>query len=118
MAIRKGFTLIEISITVVILALLCSGMLGIFAQGFSYLKQSKERTIACNLAREVMERYFDWSSLSSNPPPYSVTLNNITYNVNLTISDGPVSPNELKQLDVNISWPGGTFNISTLKANY
>lgn len=115
MAVKKGFSLIEVSIALVVLSLIVVGMLQIFSQGSLYLKRSRERTVAYNLAKEAMERYF-----SPNPDPalYSAAVNNITYNVALNISDGPVEPSRLKQIDVTVSWGNDSYRLVSLKADY
>jgi prepilin-type N-terminal cleavage/methylation domain-containing protein len=124
MAVKKrAFSLIEISIAIVLISLIVSGTLGVFSQGFSYLKKYRERTVAYNLGREVMERYFTWplpaDGTHSNPAPYyPVTLNNVTYNVNLTISPDPVYPTAMKQISVVISWGTQSYTLVSLKANY
>lgn len=120
---KKAFSLIEISVAILMLSLICSGVLGVISQGISYLQRSRERTTAYNLAREVIERYFQWSSLPANgsyvnPAPYPLTINNITYNVNLNISDGPVAPAVLKQVEVTVSWGTQQYDLITLKSDY
>lgn len=123
MAVKKGFSLIEVSIAIVLISLIVSGTLGVFSQGFSYLKKYRERTVAYNLGREVMERYSNWGSLPangthSNPSPYPAILNKITYNVNLTILPDPVYPTVLKQINVVVSWGTQSYTLVALKANY
>lgn len=134
---EKGFTLIEVSIALVILALIVGWMLGIFWQEFNIRKQSEERTVAYSLAREVIEEYSDWGRLTARAgtppangvytnPPAPVTFNNLTYTPRLTISDGPCVSgisgcppnNELKQISVTITWGTKSFTLTTLKANY
>lgn len=123
MAIKKGFSLIEISIAMAILSLLVVGTLGSFNQGFLYLKSSREKSAAYLLAQEVAERYSSWTNIPANgnytnPSPYPVTLNRVIYNVTLTVSDGPVLPAELKQVGVRVAWGRQSYSLTTLKANY
>lgn len=113
---KKGFSLIEVAATVAILVLIVSGMLGIFWQGFVATKASKGRMVAYSLAREMLERNFVSPFPSTTTD--SVTLNDVTYNRTLTVSDGPVFPTQLKQLDVTVSWDTESFTLTTLKANY
>ena len=115
---KKGFSLIEVSLAIAILALVLSGMLGIFGQGYLYLKKTRERVVAYSLAKEALERYYDWASLPLTGATYNVSMNGVNYNVNVTVSDGPVYPSELKQLNVLLTWPAGNFTIVTLKAIY
>ena len=115
---NHGFSLIEVSLALAILAMVLSGILGIFGQGYLDLKRARERVAAYSLAKEALERYYDWASLPLSGATYSVNLNGVNYNVNVTVTDGPVHPSELKQLNVSLAWPAGNFTIATLKAYY
>lgn len=115
----------EISIALLLLTLIATGVLQFFSQGTLYLKKSREHAVACNLAQEVMERYLNWSTLppsgvTINPDPllYPASINNVTYNAALTISDGPIQPTSLKQLEVVISWGNETYRLVSLKADF
>lgn len=115
---RRGFSLIEVSLSLAILAMVLSGILGIFGQGYLDLKKTKERAVAYSLAREALERYYNWASLPLTGATYSVNINGVNYNVNVAVVDGPVHPSELKQLNVLLTWPTGNFSLSTLKGIY
>lgn len=117
---RQGLTLIEVSMCIVLLALLATGMVNIFSQGSRAALKTKERAVACSLARGVMENYADWSQIPSNGT-YTVstdTLNGVTYTSTLTVSGGPVSPASLKRLAVTVSWGTGSVRLDTLKADF
>jgi len=128
---KGGFSLIEVVMAVVILASVISVMIGIFWQGFNAGIKSQERTVAHSLAVATVEGFSGWDrliALAGNPPangtymnpPDSVTLNNIVYSWTLNISDGPMSsyPNELKRIDVTVSWGTESYTLTTLKADY
>jgi len=134
---KKGFSLIEVIAALTIMVLILGGMLGILWQGFAAGRNSQQRTVAYNLARQFMEEYSDWVRLTAragNPPvngsytnpPNPVIINNITYTPILTISDGPCVPGmpfcppntELKQLNVTVSWGIESYTLTTFKANY
>ena len=120
---KEGFSLIEVGTALAILVLILGGALAVFSQGFNIIDKSKKRTVAYNLAKEAMEEYSDWSSLPgngnyTNPSPYPAIINGVTYNVDLRISDGPIRPFELKQIDVTVSWGAESFTLTALKANY
>lgn len=121
---RRGLSLIEVMAAAAILALISTGVFGVFWQGFREAKKSQMFTAAQNLARGFLEQYSDWGSLPANGS-YSLgnsILNNIAYSAALTISDGPINPAQIKRLDITISWTDGTISrnvaITTLKANY
>lgn len=126
----KGFSLIEVAIALALLALFFGGMLGVFERGAMASRKTQERTVVHSLARAAFEQYAFWSALDGldgatdgvvTNGAYALTvstLNNITYTPILTITDGPISPLQLKQLSLTITWTGGTWTISTLKADY
>jgi prepilin-type N-terminal cleavage/methylation domain-containing protein len=133
---NRGLSLIEVGIAIAILAVFLLSLLGIFQQGYLYLLKAKLRVPAHNIARAVLETYLNWTALDSldgvtngnvtngtyASPPDPVTLSlfgkNYTYNVTLNISDGPLAdvPHELKQLNVTVTYGGGSFSLYSLKA--
>jgi hypothetical protein len=68
MVARKSFSLIEVSTAVVLLAIITSGMLGVFSQGAKVVRRSANRAIAYNLAQEKIEEKFRWVASDLNPP--------------------------------------------------
>ena len=124
---KRGLTLIEISICILLLALLATGMVGIFTQGSKAALRTEERAVACSLARGVMETYSDWGelvTLAGSPPAngtYTIstdTLNGVTYTSTLIISDGPVTPTALKSLEVTVTWGTSSVTVVASKADY
>ncbi len=144
---RRALSLIEVCVAIVIVSLVLVSMLGIFGKGYQYLRKTRTRTGAYNLAKGIMEQYSNWTTLDaldgvsdstvtspatytdpapSTPDPSnpfdSIPLNNVTYTPQLIISDVPIDPTRLKQINLTISWTEGAVNrnvtIYTLKANY
>ncbi len=132
---KKALSLIEVCVSIVIVSIVLVSMLGIFSQGYWYLRKSRIKVAAYNLGRGITEIYSDWNTLDAldgtangtvtngtyTNPPDNVTLNNITYTPSLAIFDGPgPDPNILKRLNITISWDGvaKNFTVTTLKANY
>ncbi|MFA5008706.1 MAG: type II secretion system protein [Candidatus Omnitrophota bacterium] len=120
---KKGFSLIELSAVILLIAVIGSGLITIVKEGFFYIEKSRQRTVAYFLAQEVMERYFDWNALAANgtyanPSPYPVTINQKNYNVTVQISNASVYPTRLKQIDVLVETTGERFALSSLKADY
>ena len=120
MCVRKrfltGFSLIEISITLVVFILIFSGMLGIFAQGFSYLKESKERTIAYNLAREKLEG-LPWPPI----PKVRAGVGNFSgFEREVAVTRPYLGYNNLAHIKVTVWWDAGTQSqaFDALKADY
>ncbi|MFH1339348.1 MAG: type II secretion system protein [Candidatus Omnitrophota bacterium] len=118
---KRGFSLIEISVAVALLALILGGMLGIFWQGFVAEKKSQERTIAYSLAREKLEEY------SRIPLPANGTITEDYGSIpefsdfKRVINVGDyLFPGELKLITVNVYWNSDQDSQSfvTLKADY
>ena len=110
---------------IAILSLLLGGVLAIFSQGFNAAKRTRNQAVAVSLARAVAEEYSSWGMANITSGTYNlgeINLNNVTYGRTIQISDGPVSPDQLKRLNAIISWPEGgstkNITISTLKADY
>ncbi len=120
----RGFSLIEVMAAITILVLSLEGALNIFEQGFAAARKIQQQVVAGNLARAAAEEYSAWVKVATNSTDTlaAVNLNNISYSRQARISDGPVFPNQLKRLDITISWIDGGISriltISTLKANY
>ncbi|MBI4846906.1 MAG: prepilin-type N-terminal cleavage/methylation domain-containing protein [Candidatus Omnitrophica bacterium] len=124
---EKGLSLVEVIIAIMVLAIICTGMMKIFAQGFNISKKEKDFLGACLFAQEIVEEYFNWAAVgamngSYSNPPNPVTRNMITYTPALNVIDSPAAPpasSELKQVEVVINWGSGdNFILRTLKANY
>lgn len=119
---KRGLSLIEVTVATAILALILGGMLGIFGQGFASARQSQERAVAYNLARSVLEDYFDWSRISVLPLSIQINLtpeniNNIIYSKSITVSNqGPYGT--LRRIRAVISWNSGSFSLETFKSAY
>ena len=128
----SGLSLIEVTVSIVILAIICGGMFAVSSQGFAASRKSREGINASMFAKEIIEEYADWNRLvartGGNPPvngiyanpPSAVTRNNVTYTASITVSNGPVAAaaNQLKQLEVTVSWPNGSITMRTLESNY
>ena len=118
---KKGFSLIEVSIAVCILALILAGMLEIFNQGSNAAKKSKDSAAAYSLAREKLEAY----SFAPLPPDGTISENYGTiaefpdFRRVTNVSDY-LYPGELKQIVVTVWWNNDRDSQSfvTLKADY
>lgn len=131
---RKAFSLIEVAIAIAVLALVFGGTLAVFDRGAAASRKTKQQAAAYNLARATLEEYSNWTALDGldgstdglvTNNAYTlpvITLNSVAHTPTLTISDGPISPAQLKLLNATIAWTDGSIarNVSllTLKANY
>ncbi|MBU1061968.1 MAG: type II secretion system GspH family protein [Candidatus Omnitrophica bacterium] len=53
---KKGLTLVEIIVSVLIITLLCAGLLGAFVGGHHFMNRSRHRMQALNFAREALDK--------------------------------------------------------------
>lgn len=116
MAMKDGFSLIEVVVTILMIVLISTGMLAIFGQGFNYIKRTKDRSIAYNLVQEELERASSsygsiagYSKKSLNPEGFSSFYRELDVDV--------LSAN-LKRYNVTVWWDADRENLSvkTLKA--
>lgn len=112
---KKGLTLLEIIISVLILSLLMLGLANIFISGKRYLLHARARMAGGELGRHFIDplqmdvRQDTWDSPGNNltviQPPFIVqtqTLNSITYNSTYNITN--ITGTDLRRVVVNINW--------------
>ena len=125
MVIRKSFSLIEVSTAVVLLAIITSGMLGVFSQGAKVVRKSANRAIAYNLAQEKIEEKIYW--VDGGADPSGEALGNVTgfpgFQREVVVgfySDPPDIPvnTSLGIITVNVLWDNGTRLISLQTLRY
>ncbi len=117
----KGFTIIEVAVSIAVLSVILGGVLGMFWQGELSLKKSRENIAAYNLARERLEEY-------SNTPLASNGTTTEDYNFivdypqfkRVTVVSDYTYPGELKRINVTVYWNTDLSSLSfeTLKADY
>lgn len=117
---KKCVGLVEVSIAILILAIVLGGFFNITWYSLSQVRESWERTAAYNLARESLEEFSDWARISGlSAGLYSLgttTINGVSYSRVLNIVN--ITP-QLKQITLTVSWTGDNpIQVSTLKTNY
>jgi len=107
----KGFTLLEIIVSLLILSLVIAGTMSAFTASRRYIKRAQHRLQATNIARGILEdlyrevRQDTWDTgrlRNGYSETNTVTIDNITYTSNLTVSD--VSGHQYRQVTVNVTW--------------
>ena len=116
---KNGFTLVEVLISIVILAVFLFGLLYAVSMSLLYSTKNMLRNEATKLAEELIETR---TCLSGNGTTYTTTIDRqlrntrVSYYVNCTISD---FYNKVKKIDIKITWTykGGnyTYETSTLQ---
>ena len=98
---KKGFSLIELMVAVVILAIVSFGIFLAFSTGFQTMNDAKDRTIATNYAQQILEDYKNSHFEKIKPFSDSIEGVKFTQNVDVQIVDGNAN---LKNVMVQISW--------------
>ena len=109
---KKGLTLIEILVSAIILALVMTGLVGIFIGGKRHILHSRSRMTAAELGKYFLEplqmevRQDTWSTNclggSACPPTTPQTLDNIQYNA--TYNTSAVAGTTVRRARVSINW--------------
>ena len=105
----SGFSLIELMVAVAILAMAIFGIFHAYSVGFMGMADARDRTIAVNYAREIMERIRNDSSLLTGIDPYDEGKFHIDININ-----GPNGEN-LYNITTTVSWTDRNGNPKEVK---
>ncbi len=110
---NRGFTLLEILITLLLLVVGVVAVSRAFSRGMLVSAGSRNMELALNIARAQMEEienmdYDNISSVGSTPAGAQHPLDN--FDVTVTVTQKAPS---IKQVDVNVSWlvKGGIMNV-------
>ena len=133
---QRGFTLIEIIITIVLLAILTSGLMAMFT---TYSKSNGNPSVitqSTELAQEKMEeiiadknnsaRGFSYVANANYPPENPVSgFSNFSRSVNISyvnpaasLNTGVAGPTNYKNVTVTVSFISGSVTTSTLVGSF
>ena len=103
---KKGFTLIEALVAILILSVLLVGLIPAFIRAYNVIHYSATRDVAVDIAQEMLEkaRCADFSSLSNSSQTINRRIKKATipYTVNTTITS--LYGDELKAVTVKVFW--------------
>ena len=100
-----GFTLIEITLTILIIVIVSIGIVSIFSHGFTVSTETREISIATQAAQEEIEciRDMAFGSITS-----SFTTSGFTHLTNpvgtVTVDTYIAGENDIKKVTVTVSW--------------
>ena len=109
---RRGFTLVELIMTIVVVAIVSVPLSLLIGQHFESVLQSKDYTVAMNLARLEIEIVNNLSFGNINPANYS-SYQGYPYDVIrdvLVVS--PPGPEGLKQITITVRRAGGSKDLA------
>ncbi len=115
---KKGFTLLEILISIIILTVGVIALAGAFSSGIFASTDVEDVDLALNIAQAKMEEIKNtaFSSLADSGPTADPNFPNFNVSVNVAESQNPM------QVDVAVSWnvKGGQTGVTltTLIADY
>jgi len=116
----RGFTLVEVMVAAIILALLAAGLFSVFASARNLVSRSKRRLVATEIAKAEIEknkqhiRADRWDNVSY-PAVYpangvwrscasaAYTYQGITYNVDCRVDPGPTA-DSYRKVTVRVRW--------------
>ena len=119
----KGFSLIELMIAVVILALAIVGIFHAYSVGFMGMADSRDRTVATNIAQEKMESIknipfsdIDNYIINNNGSTKEISGKIFTINIESEAYEGN---EDLKEITIKVSWDsdGKEVELKTLIYN-
>ncbi len=99
---KNGFTLVELMVAVAILGIASIGIFQAFTVGFQAMADSKDRTVATNIAQKKLEEVIN--SVSVAYPYYSIgyqELNGKTFTIIVVTNS---KEDNLEQVIVTVSW--------------
>ena len=106
---QRGFTLPELLVALLILAIVLTTTIAMFAQRSRYLREASETTLVWQAMWNEMElwRRFDWNTLESRPPKFQSDLSilgplgAVDTNVDVAVSkDDP----HIKNVTFTVQW--------------
>ena len=115
---KKGFSLIELMVAVVILSLVIFGIFHAYSVGFMGMADARDRTVATNYLQQAIENFknMDFDEVKSTPITAipGTKFSSGTYILNLEEEGGIVS---LKKVVSQVRWLDRNGNIKTEKAS-
>ena len=114
----SGFSLIELMVAVVILAMAIFGIFQAYSVGFMGMADARDRTVATNYLQQTIEDFknIDFMQVKNEPitPIPNTKFSRGTYVLNLEEIDGVVT---LKKVITQVRWIDRKGNIKTEKAS-
>lgn len=132
---KKGLTLLELLVCVIILSLIVTGLTSAFIAGKRFIIHSRSRVGAVEMGRVFLDylqmhvREDTWDGAGANdlsigtrycdsdgwheqqlgcPSATDRTINNVTYSANYTIAEAPTAP-EVRKVRLRINWNETVF---------
>ena len=108
---KNGFTLVEIMVSLIILAMLAAGLFSVFISSRNLVARSKRRLYAAEIARREIERRrhllrADNWSLFNPTGSWSVCNGTVypNYTVECRIDPGPATTEDYRKFSVRVRW--------------
>jgi len=108
---QKGFSLIELMVAVVILALAIFGIFHAYSVGFMGMADARDRTVATNYMREIMEdiKNTDFEKIKEKEGTGTVTISGETFTKVVTVE----ASTNLKKVSTIIYWDNYTKSVKS-----
>jgi prepilin-type N-terminal cleavage/methylation domain-containing protein len=117
----KGVTLVELLVSVLILALIMAGLANVFYTSRRYIALSRSRAQAAEFSKKALDNlssYVRQDTLSSSANPLctsagctstnkqgeTIGLNYITYNSSYNVSNVSITAPEMRRVKIKVNW--------------
>jgi len=115
---KNGFSLIELMVAVVILAMVVFGIFLAFTTGFQGMAESKDRTVAVNYLQKTLEKYKDmpFKKIESQP---MTQISGTIYSQGVIVIDTVEDSGEIKfkKVVAKVRWPDRDGNYKYEEAS-
>ncbi|MCK4241289.1 MAG: prepilin-type N-terminal cleavage/methylation domain-containing protein [Candidatus Atribacteria bacterium] len=108
----KGFSLIELMVAVVILAMAIFGIFLAFSTGFQGMADARDRTVATNYAQEKMEELINKPFEDITDEPLDYIPGQTKFERKVDVTDEVVG--EIKKVTTTVSWTNRKEEIKTV----
>lgn len=117
---KRGFSIIEVTISLAVLALIFGGMLSLLDRGFIAARKTNKRTTAYSLIREKLEEKFSTAVWSPTSEAQAAVPGFTGFQRSVAVTNPYLGFNSLALINVTVLWDTGTQSqsINTIKANY
>jgi type II secretion system protein I len=113
---NRGFTLLEILITLAIFALGAIALANLQIVSIRGSGFNREATIATTLAQKRMEELESsrYGAITSDETGVQEQNGGITYTITWTVKEGGTAPNRYKYVTVTVTWASKSITLNTI----
>lgn len=115
---KKGFTLLEVLLTIILITAGFTALMQAFSAGIFTSADNENELIAMNLAQEKMEDLRNRSYANVTNEAKAPVAGFSAFEREVSISTAPPLPAGLKQVTTTVSWNAGSGQVSVILVTY